>query len=201
MHQSTLGALWLVAPSKQHALWNTSWLPFLFLVSCVAMGWAMVVLEGTFSMRAFRRPVETPLFTAIGTVTAGATLAWVGVRLLDLLVQGRFGLIFTSGGMSFMFLLENALAVAGVYFLLTPSTKGRPSAQLAAAFFVASAGILYRVDTFLVAFQPGAGWSYFPSVAEILITVGLVATETMAYLVIVRKFPILAGAPSASSAH
>jgi Ni/Fe-hydrogenase subunit HybB-like protein len=201
MHQSTLGALWLVAPSKQHALWNTTWLPFLFLVSCLAMGWAMVVLEGTFSMRAFKRPLDTALFTSIGTVTAGATLVWVGVRLLDLLVQGRIGLIFGSGGLSFMFLLENALALAGAWLLLGPATRGRPSSQLAAAFLVASAGILYRVDTFLVAFQPGAGWSYFPSVGEILITLGLVATETMAYLVIVRKFPILAGAPSAPRTH
>jgi Ni/Fe-hydrogenase subunit HybB-like protein len=194
MHQSTLGALWLVSPSKLHPLWHTSWLPFLFLVSCLAMGWAMVVVEGTFSARAFKRPLETPLFTSIGVVTAWATLAWVAVRLVDVLLQGKLGLVFTSGGLSFMFLVELAMAVAGAVILLSPARRGRPSAQLAAAFLVAGAGIVYRVDTFLVAFQPGPGWSYFPSVGEILITLGLVATETMVYLYVVRKFPILAGA-------
>ncbi len=55
------------------------------------------------------------------------------------------------------------------------------------------AGALYRFDTYLVAFTPGAHWSYFPSVPEMLISTGLVAAEIMAYIVIVKTFPILAG--------
>jgi Ni/Fe-hydrogenase subunit HybB-like protein len=95
--------------------------------------------------------------------------------------------------------LENALALAGAWFLLAPKLRGRGFAQLSAAFLVAASGILYRVDAFLVAFDPGPGWSYFPSVGEIFITVGLVATETMAYLVIIRKLPILAGGRAAGA--
>jgi Ni/Fe-hydrogenase subunit HybB-like protein len=54
-------------------------------------------------------------------------------------------------------------------------------------------GAVYRFDTYLVAFMPGAHWSYFPSVTEMLITVGLVSAELMAYIAIVKLFPILAG--------
>jgi Ni/Fe-hydrogenase subunit HybB-like protein len=58
-------------------------------------------------------------------------------------------------------------------------------------------GSLWRIDVFLVAYDPGNGWRYFPSLAEIFVTVGLIATETVAYVVVVRRFPILAGiAPS-----
>jgi Ni/Fe-hydrogenase subunit HybB-like protein len=57
------------------------------------------------------------------------------------------------------------------------------------------AGALYRFDTYLVAFTPGPNWAYFPSVPEIAITVGMVAFEVLAYIVIVKTFPILA-APS-----
>ena len=67
--------------------------------------------------------------------------------------------------------------------------------QLVVRLLVA-AGVLYRLDTYLFAFMPGQGWTYFPSIGEILITFGLVATETMAYLVIVKKFPVLGGAPA-----
>jgi Ni/Fe-hydrogenase subunit HybB-like protein len=197
MHQSTLGALWLVAPSKLHPLWHTPLLPLLFLVSCLAMGYAVVVLEGTFSSRAFKRPRETAMFATLGTAIAGVTLAWVVLRLGDLALRGRLGLVLGSGGLSFMFLLENALAVAGAVVLLRPRLRSRSGMQLAAAFLVAGAGVLYRIDTFLVAYDPGPGWSYFPSVGEILVTLGLVATETMAYLFIVRKLPILAGAQAA----
>ena len=42
-----------------------------------------------------------------------------------------------------------------------------------AAMLLMLAGSLYRFDTYLVAFRPGAHWSYFPSVGEILVTLGL----------------------------
>jgi Ni/Fe-hydrogenase subunit HybB-like protein len=58
-------------------------------------------------------------------------------------------------------------------------------------------GALYRIDVFLVAYDPGNGWVYFPSLAEIFITLGLIATETVIYVVVVRRFPILAGVTSA----
>jgi Ni/Fe-hydrogenase subunit HybB-like protein len=52
-------------------------------------------------------------------------------------------------------------------------------------------GALYRFDTFLVAFNPGLGYNYFPSASEILITVGIISIEIMAYLIFVKRLPIL----------
>jgi Ni/Fe-hydrogenase subunit HybB-like protein len=54
-------------------------------------------------------------------------------------------------------------------------------------------GALYRFDTYLVAFDPGPHWSYFPSLAELLITAGFVATEVLVYVAVVKRFPILMG--------
>ena len=61
------------------------------------------------------------------------------------------------------------------------------------AVLMALSGALYRFNVYLVAFDPGPGWVYFPAVPEILITVGLVAAEIVAYLAAVRYFPILVG--------
>jgi Ni/Fe-hydrogenase subunit HybB-like protein len=55
------------------------------------------------------------------------------------------------------------------------------------------AGGLYRFDTFLVAYDAGPGWHYFPSVPEMFITLGLVAIEVAIYAVVVKTFPILSG--------
>jgi Ni/Fe-hydrogenase subunit HybB-like protein len=54
-------------------------------------------------------------------------------------------------------------------------------------------GAIYRFNTFLVGFNPGEGWHYFPSVSEIMITVGIVAFELMAYNIFVKRFPGTAG--------
>ena len=62
-----------------------------------------------------------------------------------------------------------------------------------AAVLIAVAGTLYRFDAYLVAFNPGPGWSYFPTVPEIAITIGLVALEILVYILLVKRFPILGG--------
>ena len=44
MHQSSLGSLFLVAPTKLHPLGYPGWLPALFLLSCLSMGFGAVIV-------------------------------------------------------------------------------------------------------------------------------------------------------------
>ena len=46
LHQSSLGALYIIAPAKLHPLWYSSYLPTFFFVSAIAAGMSMVMLEG-----------------------------------------------------------------------------------------------------------------------------------------------------------
>jgi len=199
MHQSSLGSVWLLPATKLHRLWYTPWLPFLFLASVIPLGYAMVVVETTFSSRAFGRARETGMLGSLGGVTAGFVLVFLAVRFADLAWRGRLGLAFRLDRYSLLFLLETALFLGSAVALLRKKARTSVGTQLNAAFALIAAGLLYRIDTYIVAYNPGPGWSYFPAVGEILITIGLIATETMVYLFVVRKFPILAGA-SASRA-
>ncbi|HET9439569.1 MAG TPA: hypothetical protein VFO52_05335, partial [Longimicrobiales bacterium] len=190
MHQSSLGSLMMLAGLKLHPLWQTPMLPLLFLISVVAMGYGAVVIESTLSSRFFKRPDETALLYRLARVVAPITLVYVGLRVLDLIVRGQAGLIFTSGGFSLLFLIEMAL-------FITPAVMvyGKKAARAGALFRIAMmvllAGALYRFSTFLVAFRPAEGWVYFPSIVEILVTMGVIAGEIAAYIFIVKKFPIL----------
>jgi len=53
------------------------------------------------------------------------------------------------------------------------------------------AAAVFRYNVYLVGFDPGPGWHYFPSLPEILITVGLIAIEIMGYSYFVKKLPVL----------
>jgi len=55
---------------------------------------------------------------------------------------------------------------------------------------------LYRIDAFLIAYDRGPQWHYFPSAPEMLVTLGIIAVEVLAYIVFVKKFPILPGHPT-----
>jgi Ni/Fe-hydrogenase subunit HybB-like protein len=122
-------------------------------------------------------------------------LGFTVVRWVDLLARGRLDSRLLSGRGA-MFLLETALFVLPAVLLMDARRRARAGELFRIAGLVMLAGTLYRFDTYLVAFDPGPGWAYFPTVPEILITVGVVSAEIMAWLALVKTFPILGGAPA-----
>jgi Ni/Fe-hydrogenase subunit HybB-like protein len=201
MHQSSLGTVMLLAGKKLHPLWSTPILPLLFLVSCIAMGYAIVVFESTLSSALLGRRRETGILAGL----SGAMIPVLGIFLVlrfgDLLLRGKIGLAFSSGLLSVLFWVETALFAAPI--LLVSSAAGRRNAGniFRAAMSLILAGTLYRLDAYIVAFNPGEQYSYFPSVPEMMVTVGIVALEIALYVVIIKTFPILSGAPRPAAAE
>ena len=199
MHQSSLGTVMMLAGQKLNPLWQTPFLPLLFLVSVVGMGYAVVVFESTLSSFFLKRPYETEMLGSLAKIMAYITIGFLAIRLLDLLYRGAFDLAFTSGWLSFFFWLEIVLFVASAAMALSPAVRANPGRLFQMAMLMLIAGGLYRFDTYLVAFNPGPGWSYFPAVPELFITIGIVALEIMIYIVFIKRFPILGGASPARS--
>lgn len=195
MHQSSLGTLMIIAGHKLSPLWQTSLLPLFFLLSAIAMGFAVTAFESILSSVAFKRPFETPMLTKLAEVMAWLVAVYLVLRFADLLFRGAP--VFTSGFLSFMFLLENLLYLVPVLLLASPNLRRELRWLFVGSLSLLLAGSLYRFDTFLVGFNPGPAWHYFPAVPEILITLGIVAIELIAYLYFVKKFPVLPEAEQA----
>ena len=192
MHQSSLGSLMMLAGPKLHPLWMSAFLPLFFLVTCLSMGYAMVVGEAAFSARAFGHRPRTEMLLPLGRFAAVGAILFVLARFVDLAIRGQLTRALTFDLYGTMFWIETALFV--IPFVMLLQRKQSLGKLLRAAMLIAFAGALYRFDTFLVAFDPGPGWSYFPSVAEQFITVGLIAAELAVYIAVVKNFPILGGA-------
>jgi len=197
MHQSSLGSLMLLAGPRLHPLWNTPLLPLLFLVCCLSMGYAAVVFEATFSSKAFGRKLETPMLITLQKAAAWVGFAFVAIRFLDLLFRGRLPLMLTLDLYGIVFWVETILFLVPVFFVLSSKTPSLGTI-FRGAMCVALAGALYRFDTYLVAFDPGPGWHYFPSVSELFISIGLISIELAVFVALVKRFPILAGFRSES---
>ncbi len=193
LHQSSLGSLMMLALYKLDPLWHTPLLPVLFLISCIAMGYAVVVFEATLSSVLLKRPRETKMLASLSASAVIVIFLFLMLRFLDLSTRDQLHRAISSGWLSFFLILETAAFLAPALILL--SRKARYSAGM--LFFVAMiimfAGSLYRFNVYLIGFDPGGGWSYFPSVFEILVTVGFIALEVLVYIVAIRKYPILAG--------
>ena len=200
MHQSSLGSLMLLSGPRLHPLWNVPLLPLLFLISCITMGYAIVVFESVLASRFFKRQPETSMLNRLYGVAVITIWLYLGIRFVELIARGRLGLMFRPDGYALMFWIENLVLVGAAVIYYRGGKKLTLGAMFRGAMLMTLAGVLYRFDTYLVAFNPGEQWTYFPTVPEILVTVGIIAIEIAIYIAIVRRFPILAGKPGAAPA-
>jgi len=199
MHQSSLGTMMLLPGPKLHPLWFTPWLPFLFLVNCIVMGYGVVVLESHAAASAFGRRRETAMLASLGKVTGWVAWFFVFFRVVDVAYRGQAMRALTEAyGLAYF--LELALLVAGALVLGSEARRRAPGQQVLAALLLVVGGAVYRFNVYLVGFRPGSNWSYFPAVPELLITFGIVALEIALYVAAVRTFPILAGEPEPARA-
>jgi Ni/Fe-hydrogenase subunit HybB-like protein len=199
MHQSSLGSMMLIAMHKLHKLWHTPMLPLLFLLSSLIMGYAAVVFESALADQVFNRPRETKLLATLSVAMVIVLFAFLGVRVGDLALRGRLGLIFRFDFYSLFFLLEMVLFLTPAVLLIFRRLRYNPGVEFVCGMMMMTAGLLYRFDAFLVGFKPAPDAVYFPSIPEMFVTLGLVAFEVMAYLFIVKMFPIIGGAPHAAA--
>jgi Ni/Fe-hydrogenase subunit HybB-like protein len=123
-----------------------------------------------------------------------AFFLYLAIRLIDLAIAGFPGLGWN--GMSLLFAVELLLFATPAVLLLDPRKRGNPGWILFCAILGLLAGALYRFDVYLVAFDPGPGWHYFPSIPEMMVTISFVALEIAAFVLIVKLFPILRPARS-----
>ena len=200
MHQSSLGSLLVVFGPQVHPLYQTTLLPLLFLMSCIGMGLAAVVFEGTVSALAFKRPIERELLGKLMTVGSILAALFLVARFGDLARRGVLGLAFKPGLVAGFFWLENACFLVPVLLMASPKNRRSPQKMFIAACLLAVAGLLYRLGAYLVAYDTGAGWHYFPSLGELAVTAGLICFEILAITIAIRMLPVLpAHQPSKSA--
>lgn len=193
MHQSSLGGLYMITPTKLHPLWYTQWISGLFLLTCLTMGFgSVVVIENLTSMN-YPRRMDHGLLSRMAPVPAMVTLAYFAIRLIDLGIHGKLGLIFTFDFYSILFLIESALFLIPVVLILRKKWRDNRGLLFVAASLMIFAGTMYRFDTYLIAYHQSTGWTYFPSLGELLFSACLAATGIAVYMVMVKLFPILSG--------
>lgn len=193
MHQSSLGSMLLVMGYKLSPLWFTLWLPALFVISALAMGYAVVMFEATVVSKTFGLPSEQALLSKLSVVVGWITVGWLVLRFGDLIARDAVALAFAGGIRVLLFWIENALFVVAALVFITPAGRASPRASLIAAFALLAGGSLYRLDAYLIGYQPISNWSYFPSVPELMVSIGVVALEILLYLVFIKTLPVLHG--------
>ena len=202
LHQSSLGSLYLIVPTKLHPLWYSPLLPLFFYISAIGAGIGMVVLESYLSKRAFGRHLEMDLLEPLARAMVVALVIYGLLRLQAIHRNGAFGDVWALTYEGKMFLLEFGLGVLAPVLLLARQRFRMSATGLVTGSFLAVLGfVVNRLNVSVTGMERAAGVRYLPSVMEIIVSLGLVGLGMAVFAFVVRSFPIfepVKGAPAST---
>ncbi|HBC47731.1 MAG TPA: Ni/Fe-hydrogenase cytochrome b subunit [candidate division Zixibacteria bacterium] len=193
LHQSSLGTLMLIAPTKMHPLWYTPISPLLFLLSAIAAGFPMVIFESLLASRSFKLHPEKEVLSGIAAYIPVFLGLYLAIKIVDLTLRDAWPYLLEGSTQSMMFIIELSIGVI-IPIIILSIRKNRENMM---ALFISSAMVvlgvaLNRIDVFLVAYKPlYATQTYIPSIYEIAVTCGLVCALVLVYRAVVMIFPVI----------
>jgi len=193
MHQSSLGGLLLLAGDKIQPLWQTPFLPFLYLLAAVFCGLGFVTLLLLITCLHFSRPLDVGVLGELGNLLSGACFLFLAVRFGDLIWRGLLRTAFAFDKWSLLFLLETAFILVPAVALRRKVIRETPRSLLNMATLACLGGLLYRFIPTTIAFAPAHKAVYFPSLPELLMTIGYISLGIMAFALAVKYFAVLPG--------
>ncbi|HTP11209.1 MAG TPA: Ni/Fe-hydrogenase cytochrome b subunit [Anaerolineae bacterium] len=191
LHQSSLGSLFLIMPAKLHPLWYTPLLPLLFFITAVGVGLGMIIMESSLSSRAFHRGLEIHLLSKLARVVPYVLGLYLVIRFGDLAIEGKLGLLFTSGIYSVLFWAEIIIgAVIPIVLFSRRSVRESSKGLLIGAAFIIAGLMLNRFDVSWLALTHLGGQPYTPNLLEFAVSFGIVAAGVLTFGFIAKYFPL-----------
>ena len=197
LHQASLGAVFLIAGAKMSPLWHSRFLPYMFLVSAVAMGIAMVGIETMLSERAFGHRVDPGIYEGLGRGLRNTLLFYLLCGLAILFTGPGPAAAFSGALEGNMYLLEMLLGVILPLALLADRRRLADKERLLLVDTLVVAGVLLnRMNVCLFSMDRYAvfrGGGYFPTLPEFLVSLGLVCLGIVLFRAAARHLPLFAG--------
>jgi Ni/Fe-hydrogenase subunit HybB-like protein len=209
LHQSSLGALFLIAPSKLHPLWYSSFIPVYFFVSSIIAGLSMVIFEATLSYRFFADKMDEvhlkekdDIALGFGKAASYVIAGYIAIQLMGVGAENDWHWLGTSYGLWYLVELFGFFGVACLLYAIGAREKNLKLIRWTAAWTILGV-IVNRLNVSLIAFNwhlPSAD-RYFPSWMEIAISVFIVTLGLIAFRFIVTRMPILYEHPEYKDVH
>ena len=201
LHQSGLGALYLMAKGKIHPLWYSEFIPVLFLVSSVFAGLSLVVFEGAISRRVFRLRMSPEhhsqhddIVLSLARISAGAMFVYLFLKLLDFVHGQHAALLGTPMGAWYLIEILGFVLVPCVLFLRAAQRRSTRLALVASGMALVGV-LLNRLNVTVIAFKWYEPVRYVPSWQEVVVTLAVISAEIWAFRWIVNRMPVVSPPP------
>jgi Ni/Fe-hydrogenase subunit HybB-like protein len=208
-HQSALGGLFLIAPSKLHPLWYSMFLPVFFLLSAIVAGISMVIVESTITHSVFKDQLKNfsqadfdRRTIGLGKGAAAGLFIYLILKIFDLAHSDNWEYLNTFYG--FWYLVEIIGFVLIPAMLYTSGVRNRNAKLIRMNGFLTVFGVILNrlnVSIFAYNWQFPASMKYYPKWMELALSFGVVAMLMLAYKFIVNRMAIMHEHPDYESEH
>jgi Ni/Fe-hydrogenase subunit HybB-like protein len=202
LHQSGLGALFLMAKEKIHPLWYSEFIPIMFFVSSIFAGLSMVIFEGSISHKVFSDQISEKnhkahkgIIHGLSKICTIAMFAYFFLQVLTFVHGKHWDLLNTP--MGYWYLTEMIGFVLLPMILYFYSYRKQNIFLIKLAAIITMNGIIInRLNVTVIGFRWDAPNPYYPSWMEIVVTLTVLFIEIWIFRWIVRRLPVLRESPS-----
>jgi Ni/Fe-hydrogenase subunit HybB-like protein len=197
LHQSGLGALYLMAKDKIHPLWYNEFIPILFIVSSIFAGLSMVIFEGTLTHKIFHHRVGRALHAShdsivvsLGRICGATMFVYLFLQLIVFVHGHRLPYLTTGYGAWYLFEMLGLVAIPAVLFILGNRHANLRLIRTAAVLTLVGI-IVNRLNVSVIGFRWDAAVRYIPSWMEIEVTLAVISAEIWVFRWVVNRMPVL----------
>ncbi len=202
LHQSGLGALFLMAKEKIHPLWYSEFIPLMFLVSSIFAGLSMVIFEGSISHKVFfdqisekNKKAHHGVIHGLSKICAVTMFAYFFLQFIVFIHEKNWTLINTPMGYWFLVEMIGFVLVPMILFFYSYRTANIFTIKLAAILTMIGI-VLNRLNVSIIGFRWDAAVPYIPSWMEIVITLAVIFTEIWIFRWVIHRMPVLRESPA-----
>ena len=197
LHQSGLGALFLMAKSKIHPLWYSEFIPILFFASSIPAGLSMIIFEGTISHRVFKDHIDPKRHGSFDEIVFGlakgasiSLFVYYFFKALIFIHERQWSLLQDFWGWWYLLEVVGLVLVPCVMFAYAVRNRRIGIVRLAAILTLLGI-VLNRLNISIIAFNWNISARYFPSWQEIVVTLMVVFSEIWVFRWIVTRMPVM----------
>lgn len=202
LHQSGLGALYLMAKEKIHPLWYSEFIPIMFFVSSIFAGLSMIIFEGSITHKVFSDQISDKhhksgngIIMGLSKICAGAMFAYFFLQILVFIHDRHWDLINTPMGYWFLFEMLGFVMLPMMLFFYSYRRQNILLIRVAAILTMLGI-ILNRLNLTVIGFRWDAAVHYIPSWMEVVVTLTVIFTEIWIFRWVINRMPVLRDGPA-----
>lgn len=207
LHQSGLGALYLMAKEKIHPLWYSEFIPLLFFVSSIFAGLSMVITEGSISQKVFFNQINPEnhkahngILHSLSKICAFTLMVYFSLQIVVFIHGKHWDLLNTRMGHWYLTEMLGFVLLPMALFFYSYRKQNIFLVKVSAIITMVGV-VINRLNVTVIGFKWDAATHYVPSWMEIVVTLTVLFIEIWIFRWVIRRLPVLRESPSWVQEH